>query len=753
MQKTKAKIMTILLLTAMTLTFLPLVHASTGNILIDDSTPPQDLPITPVPAGGNITLYFGGVTFSGSQFYLLLSSDGLSQVSSGDIRYTPLMDVASMRSATSSVITDAAYPGRWTIGENWVNGTIPTNIAGGNYYIKAFDGFTTALAVTQGFPVSASLRIIPAQGAAGTDIIVSANAFPPNALVNFSYVSVNPPGTVVRFANLTQTNALGQVNITMPAPDLKIVPDAGDTGMPVPTNTIEFQAVQNGTTTPVVYTANYVETQRGLVQFGRPDPPGPVQGSLQNATGIYGNLTSFVSTVSVGVGNTLRVVGNSFYPGPVTMLWDNSVDVAPAGFVANQTGWFNATFAVPATGLGAHNITMIDNGLQKFIVFVNVVQSISLNVTSGAIGTPVLVTGYGFPSQGVPAGNTYNVTITFGTSATIRASGMTDATGKFTASFAVPAGSAGGANTVAATANDTVLTSATATFTVGSAFTVTPSSFYANSSSTEVVATGTGFPVEARYYVAIDNLFSPFSDTVNGIAPGSSGSSLGVVTFRFVGVGFQPGLHVVSLYEVGGNNRPVANATFTVLTDATDVLGAINATVTSIKNDTTIIKSDTTTMKANLTTIIGWGPTITNINNGVATIQGTLGTMTQTLSSMQATLNSVSGQVATISTSIGSMQAELSAINAKVTSIEGKFVTIETSLGTIEGVVDSIDSRTATIWTDVGTLTMDVATLQDSVDSIPGAVNLWVYIAIALAAIAAIASIITLVIVRQKIAA
>src|SRR4030065_2290247 len=70
MQKIKAKIITALLLAALALTLVPLAFASTGNILINDTAAPQDLPITPVPAGANISLYFGTVvTFSGSQFY------------------------------------------------------------------------------------------------------------------------------------------------------------------------------------------------------------------------------------------------------------------------------------------------------------------------------------------------------------------------------------------------------------------------------------------------------------------------------------------------------------------------------------------------------------------------------------------------------------------------------------------------------------------------------------------------------------
>jgi peptidoglycan hydrolase CwlO-like protein len=775
MQKTKAKIITALLLTVMTLSIIPLAFASTGNIIINSTSGTQPLPITPVPAGGNITLYFGNVTFSGSQFYLLLSQDGFSSVSSGDIRYTPALNVADMRSTTTVLqVTDINYPGGWSLGSDWVNGSIPLNIAGGTYFIKAFDGFTTALAVTQGFTVTASLRIIPATGSAGTGVIVSGNAFPTNALVNLSYVSLSPLGNIVRFANLTQSNALGQFNYSMPAPDLMIAPAAGDSAPA--TNIIQFTALENATAAS--YSANYTENQRGLLQLGRPRSGSgatAIAGNLQNATGVYGNGTSFNlaptipgTTISVGVGDTFRVVGNSFYPGAVTMKWDNSIDLAPTANTANGTGYFNATFTVPGTGLGSHNITLIDSGLQIFAVYVNVVQSITISPTSGPIGTNVTVSGFGFPASGTPSGTVYNATITFGTSSTIRAASLTDANGQFTATLVVPT-SPGGANNVTATTNDTSLTSAFKTFTVTANFTVSPASFYANSSSA-AVASGTGFDPTKAYYVAIDNLFSPFSNTTNGMVPSSTGS----LSFTFIQAGFQPGLHVIALYQVSGNNAPAANATFTVLADpltsATGILSAINSTVTQTNTTVNTISTNLALIDATIrsingtvvtlntsvgtltTTVNAINASITGINNGFATVQSTVGSFSARLSSISSTLSGVSGTVGTISTSLGTVTTSLSSINTKVTSISDGVATVSTDVGTIKGTVSSIQGNVATIQTAVGTLQADVSDLKTSVDNVPGQVSIPIWIAVILALIAAIAAIASLLLVRRKIA-
>lgn len=736
MQKTSAKIITALLLAALTLTLIPLAFASLGTIIINSTAGVQPLPITPVPAGGNVSLYFGNVTFSGSQFYLLFSADGLSQVSSGDIRYTPLFSVAAVMDLTTApiVLADPNFPGQWLVGQGWINGSIPTNIAGGLFYIKAFDGATTALAVTHAIPIIASLRIIPAAGAAGTTIIVSGNAFPTNALVNLSYV--DPLLNIVRFAPLVQANALGQFNYTMNAPDLKAASGAGDSA-PV-TGVFTFHAQENATAAD--YTATYTETERGLIQIGRPRS-GSTAGNLQNATGVYGNMSRFdltptegLTTISVGVGQTLRIVGNSFYPGAVTMRWDNSIDVAPTGNTANGIGFFNATFTVPATGVGSHNITLIDSGLQVFVVFVNVVPSITVSPISGPIGTLVTVNGYGFPAS---TGTTvYNATVTFSGFAPDRNGSLTDANGQFSLTFVVPTGSAGGPHTVTATANQSGFVAVTATFTVTSAFTISPTEFYANSTGA-VVATGTGFDPANRYFVAIDNLFSPFSNTTNGIAPSASGG----ISFTFIQAGFQPGLHVVALYQVGsgasagGFNVPAANATFTVLgglnvtTDNTTatMLNAINQTVT--QNGATINTVNTTvnTIGNNLLAI---NATVIAINGNVATLATAIGTMQISLSSINATIFSINGSLVTLNTAIGTVTTTLNGIGANVTSIKGTVATLQTTLGAVQTTVNninanitSINSGFATVQTSVGTITTTLTSINGKIDSISGTVS------------------------------
>jgi hypothetical protein len=51
----------------------------------------------------------------------------------------------------------------YSVGNNWINGTIPTtmSVAGGDYYIKGFDGSTSSVAVTETtISVLASFQVI-----------------------------------------------------------------------------------------------------------------------------------------------------------------------------------------------------------------------------------------------------------------------------------------------------------------------------------------------------------------------------------------------------------------------------------------------------------------------------------------------------------------------------------------------------------------------------------------------------------------
>ncbi len=768
MQKTNAKILIALLLTALALPLIPMASASTGFIYINPAVVPP-LPALPaastpgqqIPAGGNVSLYVGGVTWSGGQIYLILSSDGFSQVSSGDMAYSATFNLANITQNSTSTYTDAN--GVWTVGYNWINGSIPFNIAGGNYFIKAFDGTAAQLAVTDTYiTVTAAFRVEPTSGAPGTSITLRGNAFPANALVNLTYTSPLLTG-VFTVQNLTQSNALGAFTLTIAAPDLKKAGAAGANALA--NGAIVFSAQVNATGT--LYNATYTEYFRGLLQ---------VKTSFPGSGNVYGNNTDLTSAVTVNVGDSLRLAGNWFYAnGALTFLWDNSVVITPsAGVTTNGTGFFNTTVTIPPTGMGAHNVTIIDANGQVFQVMITVNPKLTLAPTKGPVGSTVTATGRGFPA---PSGtNVVNASLSWPGITNYIASAFVDSSGSFTVTFVVPQ-SAGGTFTVSGFANDTgsFVLRATASFTVTPSFYVTPDTF-SNSGSLIVLAWGTGFNPNYYYSVNLDNQYLAF-DAISMLYYPSviRCNSTGYLSFEFVGTGFRPGQHVVSLYA-NDTSTVAAWATFNVTTtndSIGDMLTNMNDTIVNTNTNVATVKTDVASIKATVTSIQGSVATvqttlgtvstttssinaqITSISNGIANVQTSLGSVQTKLSNIDPVIGLIAGDTAAIQTTLGTITTSIAAINPVLTSIEDGIATVKTDIGTIQGTVTTIKDGVATIQTNLGTLSVNVGALQTDVttakDNTAGLSTL-IYVAIVLALIAAIAAIASIFLMRQKIA-
>lgn len=798
MQKTNAKILIALLLSALALPLIPMASASTGFIFINPTTVPTlpalPAPSTPgqqIPAGGNVNLYTAGVTWSGGQIYLILSKDGFSQVSANDLPYSATFNLANITQNATSTYTNSI--GTWTVGYNWINGSIPLDIAGGNYFIKAFDGTAAQIAVTDTYiTVVAAFRVSPTSGAPGAPLSLRGYAFPANALVNLTYTAAPWLTGVQTIQNLTQANELGAFTVTIAAPDLK---QAGATGSnPIANGTITFYAVNNAT--GATYTATYTEFFRGLLQ---------VKNLFPTSGNVYGNNTDFTPNFNVTVGSSLRLAGIYFYAnGALTFMWDGSINITPtAGVVANGTGFFNTTVTIPSTYMGAHNLTIIDANGQVFRIVVYVEPKLTLTPNRGQVGITVTATGTGFPAS---SGTTViNATLQWPGITNWIASAFTDSTGSFTTTFVVPQ-SAGGTFTIQAFSNTSLTVFVwreNEDFTVTPSFYVTPDTF-SNSGSLIVLAWGTGFNPNYYYSVNLDNQYLAF-DAISALYYPSviRCNSTGYLSFEFVGTGFRPGQHVVSLYA-NDTSTVAAWATFnvtttddsiasmltnmnnTIVTTNTNVatvktdVASIKATVVSIDGNVATVKTDVGTVKTDVASIKA---TVTSIDGKVATVQTNLGTVTTSVSSINAQITSISNGIANVQTSLGSVQTKLSnidpvigviagdtaaiqttlgtittsieAINPVLTSIEDGIATVKTDIGTLQGTVTSIKDGVATIQTNLGTLSVNVGALQTDVTSTKdntSGLSTLIYVAIVLALIAAIAAIASIFLMRQKIA-
>jgi len=338
------------------------VHASTGNILIDTTTAPSGLHI--IDIGGSVNLYFGGVTWSGGQVELYLSKDGYASLSTDDVKYGQTFSVAKVKSST---VDNTTYSG-YSVGNDWINGTIPVTarVPGGDYYIKALDGTTTSVAVTDNYiRINAAFEATPSFGAGQTPLELRGYALPANGYANLSY---NAGGGWRTIENLYPAGEDGRFIYAMTAPDLaKVLP----AGIHLETySTITFRLVVNET--GQILTDTFDEYWRGLKNVYSPDSVNltALSGSL------FGNGTDFVYyRLYVRVGSTLTISGKWFCAGAITIMWDGVNNIGTT--VADPNGFFKATVTVPLTSEGLHNVLVKDANV-RFTFKVNCLPLVDL---------------------------------------------------------------------------------------------------------------------------------------------------------------------------------------------------------------------------------------------------------------------------------------------------------------------------------------------------------------------------------------
>jgi C1A family cysteine protease len=316
------------------------VTLSLGRILINSSLSPS-LPNQKATAGSNVNLFFGNVKWSTAEFSLLMSGDNLPQVSGGDVAYSPIFSLADLNASEVTAYSSAS--GAWQVGYNWINGTIPTSIAGGSYFFKASGSSSEAAVSDTSITVTGTLQITPTSGPAGTTISINGYAFSASSSTNITYL--NPVSSKwMSIANNTAVDATGHFTYTTVAHDLLQNQPAGDNAALF--DAIVFRAQDNSDGAYYNATTSFNEYRRGLTQVGS-----------AVANGLYGNSTDLTALVRTAVGHPLGVVGEWFVPGNVVFLWDGvNLDSA----VADDSGFFSKTLTVPSTNLGTHTLRILD---------------------------------------------------------------------------------------------------------------------------------------------------------------------------------------------------------------------------------------------------------------------------------------------------------------------------------------------------------------------------------------------------------
>ncbi len=391
MKKMYLRVAALVLIALMTIpTYVFLASSASGYIKVNANA--GSAQGVQVQAGGNVNLYFGDVAWGGSEFYLLMSLDNYQQVSIPDVIYTPKFAVSDLLNSTATKIYTSGI-GAWTLGNNWVNGTIAQNIGVGNYTIKGFDEVTGTVAVTDVFLIvssvvySSNLIISPPSGPGGITAQFTGSGFPPSSAVTVAYFDP----TFGSWNHLADAlaNATGDITFTSEIPDLRRALGPGD--YPEAYQRISYRAQIHD----IVYCyADYNQYSRGLKRVGN-----------QTANGLYGNGTNLASTVNVLSGDKLTLSGKWFHPGDVVYVkWDGQTVVGTAfgsqanavtigNTIANSAGSFEISVTIPQANTGAHFMSIEDSQARVIIRINATTQTLYISPASGPGGIKATLTG------------------------------------------------------------------------------------------------------------------------------------------------------------------------------------------------------------------------------------------------------------------------------------------------------------------------------------------------------------------------
>jgi hypothetical protein len=398
MLKHKLKVLLALMLIIAILapTYVSFVSSSSGLIRINATS--ASIPNQQVLAGGNVSLYFGDVSWSASQqLYLLISQDADQRITPGDVVYTPIFLLSDLTSPLT-VSNYATGNGAWIIGNNWINGSIASNTPVGNYYIKAFDNFNSSVATTDTYIIVysvvslANLQVSPSSGPGGVPVKFTGSGYPKSANVTIAYY--DPTFDSWNPLTIATANASGDIEFETEIPDLKEAVGVGD--YPEMYLPVSYRAEIGG----VVYSyADYNQYSRGLTIVGN-----------QIANGLFGNGTNLSSTVNVKTSDILTLSGKWFHSKSVIYIrwdstavvgtvtsdeWRNAVIVGTS--IADSEGSFETNITIPAASAGEHYLAIEDSETRLIVKIFMSQGALQLSPSSGPGGVSLQFTGSGYP--------------------------------------------------------------------------------------------------------------------------------------------------------------------------------------------------------------------------------------------------------------------------------------------------------------------------------------------------------------------
>jgi hypothetical protein len=682
---------------------------SLGNILIDTVTPPSSYPYYITLDVDVINLYFGGVTWSGGVFQLYLSGNGFSTRLSDDKAYGPLFTVAELTANTTT--TKDGY----TVGNYWINGTIPESvaslIAGGEYWIKADDGATASVAVTDvPIYILASFEVVPTYGPGQQNITLMGRTLPAWGYATFEWLNTSMLWDPI--AEEVPADELGSVDYSILAPDLGEMLPSGIWPEDYTTIIMRMRVFDDAMVekqTPVNATFN--EYKRGLLYVG--DAVADADPDTEPVY-LYGNNTDLTSDVEVQVMGDLELSGKWFHPGNVSILWDSpsGQELATAVADAENNGTFVATIEIPITWIGTHTI-VIDDTKILFFVNITVTPSFALDPTEGPVDTVVNATGFGWPAV-------VNVTIWWDDLDFCVAEDMlellmveTDVNGHFSVLFNVP-DTFGGVHDVTATTDSVTVT---ATFTVTPLLWVEPEVVTEETTLINVYGSGLDPTDEPDYLWFVDNHL--FAGDDEDIDPDCRGH----IHFQMLNTFCCEGTHAVYAIVEGETqpaDYPVAYPIAVSATFEVQKASELDAVISML--------TDITTQLDDLDDFV---------RDDSAAIHNDLDTIQDDIASAVADLTDAIGDV--VDQIVAAI--DLSALDTKLTSIETYAQTAATAATSA--------SSSATTAANAANA---AKTAAEGAQSTVGSMNMILYGAILLSGIAALAAIVAVIVLQRKVA-
>ncbi|MFH0769433.1 MAG: IPT/TIG domain-containing protein, partial [Chloroflexota bacterium] len=261
-----------------------------------------------------------------------------------------------------------------------------------------------------------------------------------------------------------------------------------------------------------------------------------------------------ISPSSGIVGTTVTISSSDFGANEtgITVKYDGvAITTTPSTPSANSTGGWSATFVVPASRSGSHTVTASGSLTATVTTNFNVTPSISVSPTRAGPRSTVTITGTGFGANETGITVTYYTTISsYTTMVTNPTTISVDTSGSWTATFVVPASTAGG-HIVGASGSVTTA-AATTTLTVIPGISVNPVRGAPWSSAT---ITGSGFGASET------NISVTWEGQVLTTVPASpSADTQGGWTATFIVPASSPGSHTI----VASGSSGSASVSFTI---------------------------------------------------------------------------------------------------------------------------------------------------------------------------------------------